>query len=251
MSKQITQQEFIEQANIIHGYKYKYDNVNYINRQTAIDIICPKHGLFSQKPGYHLVGAGCSKCGHEKTIAHKTSKLSDFIARSISVHGGKYCYDKVLYVNTTTRVEIICPTHGVFWQLPHNHTGGRGCKQCSMDALFVKNTKTKEEFITDAIAIHGNTYSYDRVDYFHDDIKIEIVCNKHGSFWQTPNNHLHGKGCPTCNNSSLENSTMMALQNLKIEFEQQKTFGDLRYVKKLKFDFYIPKHNTAIECHGL
>lgn len=55
-----------------------------------------------------------------------------FIENSIKVHGNKYDYSKVEYVNSRTKVIIICPKHGEFCQLPSAHTAGEGCKRCSM-----------------------------------------------------------------------------------------------------------------------
>lgn len=58
--------------------------------------------------------------------------------------------------------------------------------------------KTKEEFVNDAIKVHGNEYDYSKVDYIRNNIKVCIICPKHGEFWQTPNAHLCGRGCPLC-----------------------------------------------------
>lgn len=58
---------------------------------------------------------------------------------------------------------------------------------------------TQEEFVNRAIAIHGDKYDYSKVKYERWDIKICIVCKKCGTiFWQRPNDHLSGKGCPHC-----------------------------------------------------
>ena len=62
--------------------------------------------------------------------------------------------------------------------------------------------KTKDEFITDCEKIHGNRYSYDRVNYLSNRIKIEIICKIHGSFLQTPKSHLNGSNCTKCSLSN-------------------------------------------------
>ena len=61
---------------------------------------------------------------------------------------------------------------------------------------------TKEQFIAKATAIHGEKYSYENAVYENYDKRLEITCPKHGSFWQTPGNHLKGKGCPYCNGNA-------------------------------------------------
>lgn len=52
--KKLTTEEFIEKSKAIHDNKYDYSLVEYINSQTKIKIICPKHGEFEQKPNNHL-----------------------------------------------------------------------------------------------------------------------------------------------------------------------------------------------------
>lgn len=54
-----------------------------------------------------------------------------FIWKAIQKHGYKYDYRKVNYINSKTKVCIICPEHGEFWQRPAKHLYGRGCFQCA------------------------------------------------------------------------------------------------------------------------
>lgn len=42
--------------------------------------------------------------------------------------------------------------------------------------------KTKEQFIADAIAVHGDKYDYSKVDYQGNKVKVCIICPKHGEF---------------------------------------------------------------------
>lgn len=53
-----------------------------------------------------------------------------FIKRAKEIHGDKYDYSLVDYVNAKTKVEIICPVHGKFTQIPYNHLSGKGCMEC-------------------------------------------------------------------------------------------------------------------------
>jgi hypothetical protein len=66
MPKRITIEEFIKKSIKIHGNKYNYDNVNYVNNKKKISIICNKHGEFKQTPEIHLKGSGCPKCMESK-----------------------------------------------------------------------------------------------------------------------------------------------------------------------------------------
>lgn len=57
-----TTQNFIQKAQQIHGDKYDYSQVVYINSQTSVKIDCSEHGDFIQKPSSHLKNKGCMKC---------------------------------------------------------------------------------------------------------------------------------------------------------------------------------------------
>ncbi len=92
---------------------------------------------------------------------------------------------------------------------------------------------------------------HSKVKYINYSTKVCIVCPQHGEFWQTPNNHLFGAGCPSCPQSNLEGEVRNFLIKHNIKFAQEKTFEWLKYKKKLFLDFYLPKYNIAIECQGL
>lgn len=117
-----------------------------------------------------------------------------FIEKAKKLHDNKYDYSKAEYVNTNTKVCIICPEHGEFWQTPSNHLQGKGCPKCK------GKNKTTEEFIEKANIIHNNKYDYSKVEYKSNRTKVCIICPEHGEFWQTPHEHLHGCGCPKCKN---------------------------------------------------
>ena len=65
----LTTEEFIKKAREVHGDKYDYSKVEYVNAQTPVVIICPKHGEFLQRPSHHTDGRGCKKCATEITAA--------------------------------------------------------------------------------------------------------------------------------------------------------------------------------------
>ena len=130
--RKITFEEFIERANKIHGEgRYNYSKVNYINYDTEVIIICPKHGDFKQTPNSHLHGHGCQTCAREYTGLCNKSNLEEFKKNGNIVHGeGTYNYSKVNYINNQTEVIIICQKHGPFPQTPANHLKGEGCPSC-------------------------------------------------------------------------------------------------------------------------
>jgi Zn finger protein HypA/HybF involved in hydrogenase expression len=122
-------------------------------------------------------------------------KLSkeEFIERSVIKHNGKFDYSKVIYINSNSKIEILCKEHGSFWQRAKNHMHGRGCSQC-----YDKNISNTNEFITKSNIVHKNKFSYENTIYVNAKTKVEIKCNIHGTFLQLPSNHLAGAGCPAC-----------------------------------------------------
>ena len=216
MGKKLTKEEFINRAKEIHGDKYDYSKVNYVNKRTKIEIICPIHGSFFQYPEVHIRGSGCPECG--KKISKEKRKLTneEIIEQFKKVHGNKYDYSKVNYVNIDTPVEIICPIHGSFFQSPYEHKNGANCPKCS------GKEKNTEKFIEEAKEIHGDKYDYSKVNYINAKEPVEIICPIHGAFLQPPNRHLFGSGCPKCNSSKGEIKIRNFLIKNNIPFEEQK-----------------------------
>lgn len=126
-----------------------------------------------------------------------------FIQRANIKHGNKYDYSLVQYTGMKTKVEIICPKHGSFWQIPASHTHKTqrcGCKKCSIE----ETKKTTEEFIQEAQEIHGDKYSYEQTIYTNVYEKVNIKCIIHGFFSQSASDHIHSKaGCPKCIDNTL------------------------------------------------
>ena len=190
--KRLTTEEFITRAREVHGHKYDYSLVEYVNSYTRIKIICPEHGAFEQRPDMHLLGQRCRECAVEQ----QRFTTEEFITRAREVHGGRYDYSLVEYVNSRTNIRIICPEHGVFDQLANNHLVLKhGCPQCATEQKCL----TTGEFITRAREVHGDRYDYTQVEYINNSTPVKIICPEHGEFEQRPDMHLHQKqGCPQC-----------------------------------------------------
>ena len=237
--------KFIEKAVKIHGNKYDYSKIEYKGAKEKVCIICPSHGEFWQTPDKHLnAKQGCPKC------KGKQFSTEERIIQFTKIHGDKYDYSKVKYVNNTTKICIICPRHGEFWQTPANHLKGKGCKLCRDEKLSMNRRSNNKEFIEKAKKIHGNDYSYDKIKYVNNVTPIEIVCPIHGSYWQKPIYHLDGCGCPECSNSSLEREFKNILIENNIKFIHTANKKDLPWIGLQHLDFYLPEYNVAIECQG-
>lgn len=133
----------------------------------------------------------------------KRKSTEEFILDAIAIHGNRYIYDKVKYNNALTKVTITCPIHGDFDQRPNDHiTGKNGCNKCAINVIRSKLSSSTSCFIDKAIKVHGNKYDYSSTEYTGAKTKVKIICPKHGSFWQTPNDHLNGCGCRHCRTES-------------------------------------------------
>lgn len=244
MPKKLTTEEFIEKARKVHGDKYDYSNVKYTDSLTKVCIICNRCGReFWQTPANHLRGQGCAHCNKSKP-----SNKDEFVRKSIEVHGNKYDYSLVEYINSCTKVKIICPKHGVFEQNPAAHVNGQGCMYCRKTRRY-----NKEEFIRRAKIVHGDKYDYSLVKYIYNYIKVKIICPIHGVFEQTPAEHLYGSGCHKCRASCGEKKINDYLKQNNIEYKAQypiKLEQQMFSRNNLKIDFYLPKYNTFIEFNG-
>lgn len=243
--KKLTKEEFLERARSVHGNKYDYSKVEYINSKTKVCIICPKHGEFWQTPNDHLDNHGCMECKKDAQSKSQLKNTSWFIKKAIGIHGDKYDYSKTEYKGSHSYVSITCPKHGVYSMKAYAHLNGQGCPQCSH-----RSTKySKEEWIEAATKKHLGKYNYSKVNYVDKDTKVCIICPKHGEFWQSPHNHLNGQGCPKCKKSKLESLVMHCLDQNHIQYIYQ--YRNTEILDAQTLDFYLPELNTGIECQGI
>lgn len=315
--RKLTIDEFIKIAQEVHGDKYDYSKVEYLDVKTKVCIICPNHGEFWQSPDNHIRGHGCRKCSSdinaekrrlwteekcraeasrfsemkafktESKVAYnaaiKNKWLKDYdwlshsnsnrwtkekcleaasnykemksfrtecesaynaalrnnwlknytwlsykidvskpkkkrqsytqeeiIERLRSIFGDRYGYDKVLYKAMKVPITLVCHEkdangveHGDFSMRPDNiFSSKQGCPKCYNDRRSRLQRKSVGAFIEEAKKVHGDLYEYHKVEYVNTNSKVCIVCKIHGDFWQTPANHLKGKGCPYCSGNA-------------------------------------------------
>ena len=240
MARKKTTEQFITEAIAKHGDKYDYSKTIYGGDTSTIIIMCPTHGEFTKVAKVHLMGYGCKKCNSEKN----KMPLDEVIKRFKSVHGDKYDYSKVVYVNSNVPVTIVCKKHGDFEQSPTRHYHQKsGCPKCYEDRRGKSLKFSTEEAIARFKAIHGDRYDYSKVEYKTSEDKICIICPDHGEFWQVANSHAQGIGCAECSNKK------PLTQN-----EVLKRFRDAHGNRYLydKVDFKNNKKKIIITCriHG-
>ena len=248
-----SKEQFINSFNNINNKldnKYICDFDSYDSQNTPITFHCNECGNdFKRKPTVFIyMNHTCPHCNNKQRNRQYTTE--EFIEKAKSIHGDKYDYSKVEYEQTDKKVCVICHNvdefgeeHGEFYVTPHSHIGSMqsGCPKCS------QKFGSQERFIKLANKRFNNFYDYSNVEYKNALTHVKIICPYHGEFLMTPNDHLNGRGCPHCQESSLEHDIRTLLIDNNIEFKAQKRFD---WLKPLSLDFYLPKYNIAIECQG-
>ena len=186
--------EVLERFRNKHGDRYDYSKVEYVNNKTPVTIICREHGEFQQQIGNHIRG-NCPKCmGVAKPTTEET------VEKFREVHGGRYDYSKVEYVNWATKVTIICRKHGEFEVRPRKHISnveklGCHCPDCVQEEKVAEKT---EKMIERFRATHGDRYDYSKTKFVDHATKVTIICREHGEFRQNRKHHWRGSHCPKC-----------------------------------------------------
>ena len=250
MSKRLTTEVFTERSNKKHKNKYNYSNAYYKNSYTKVCIICPKHGEFYQTPSNHMRGRGCPTCALKKRSEGQRLTTDVFIEKAKEIHKNNYDYSNTDYKNNCTKVCIICPKHGEFYQVPHSHLDGHGCNACSYEGLKL----TKKEFIEKATEEHGDNYDYSNVEFKGALMKVCIICPEHGEFYQRASGHTSGRGCPQCykqySKSQIEWLECMS-KSYGINIQHAENGGEYHIPNsRYKADGFCEETNTIYEYHG-
>lgn len=148
--------DFIREAQIKHDYKYKYHLVHeYKSQSEFIDIICPVHGVFTQRAYAHRSGSGCERCSYDERGLKIRVTIDEWVKDCTKIHGGKFDYSKVTFDKVDEIVTIICPYHGEFKQRAREHRVN-GCSTCgkltgayaySKDENYVEKAKEIESYL--------------------------------------------------------------------------------------------------------
>lgn len=253
------QQEFVSKARDIHHGKYDYSLVEYYNTNTPVSIVCPHHGTFKKRPVKHLSDAeGCPHCARIERI-RKSSRFKTFKDVALACgeeHQFQYDYANIIsdtlvhgdIITSNSKINIVCPLHGMFTQTINKHLYSHtGCPKCLRDRVKKVRTKTTEQFIKDAIHVHGDIYNYDNTRYVNVNVSVEVSCPTHGPFYVTPRSHIlapHVK-CPVC---SLKDRNDQSTKRF-IEKSKQ-IFGDTFSYKNTKWKSVNEKLTISCKKHG-
>ena len=162
--------------------------------------ICPTHGEFLISANALMNRIGCNPCSRSESGRKRAMTQEEFILRAAEVHGGKYDYSKVVYINSQKHVTIVCPAHGEFSQSANAHLRGQGCRKCSNESIGDRCKLTQEEFVSRLEDLNSG-YGLELVRYEGMGRPITLVCKEHGHFSARAGNVLYNKsGCPKCAN---------------------------------------------------
>jgi hypothetical protein len=259
MTAKLTHKEFVLKANKTQqtlGRTFSYLS-KYQSSGIKLKIKCNTCGnIFYQTSSNHLYGKGCTLCSRRS----KTGTLDTFVLKSKKVHKSiqrvQYQYHNVIYINNSTKVSIVCPDHGDFYQTPNAHLAGHGCAKC-VRIIRASNTK---EFIKKAKTVHGTLYTYNKVLYINSYTHVSITCPRHGDFLQTPGNHLFGNGtgcgCPKCDTTGTSKIAIKWIEEYayshRLKNVQHALNGGEFVIPgtNIRVDGYHKASNTVFEFHG-
>ena len=221
-----------------HGDKFSYENMNYINMSTDINIECPIHGFFETSPTEHLK-YNCKKCaGVYKPTTEEA--IADFK----EIYGNKYDFSKVIYVDSKTEVTVICKKHGIFFRSPNKLKAGQGCSSCSKINMAFRNkmssSKDKSETLRkELFSIYGDKYSYQEVIYKNIDSDIYIKCKIHDLFPIKTHIALHNKKniCPDCFTLVKQKGTKYTIPKFNGKLNTSKVIQQFKAVHGDKYDY--------------
>ena len=248
--------KFIEEAIRLHQGKFDYSKVEMENLEDRVILICTEHPEpfeFETKATNHIYSkSGCPKCHRTKlrqaVLDSRGITLDKFLEESRKTHGEKYDYSKVTIKGSKDLVEIICPSHGSFWQPATVHAYRSGCLKCARETRQAATRGTLEGFIEKAREEHGDKYDYSKSVYITAQTKILITCPSHGDFEQIPGDHIKGHGCSKCFGSISKPEIELA--------EYFKSLGENLLIQhkltdNTSLDLFFPEKNIGIEYNGL
>ncbi len=223
----MTKRMFLEKAHNIHGYKYKYIDLN--------DEIIPNDyikftfddQLFEQRVVKHLIGREPDKTKHKKTT-------EEFIIESKKIWNKTYDYSLTEYIGANKKLKLIERLTGkIIEQIPTLHLQGRK-----------PNIIKHDTFIELSKIVSNYKYSYEKCNYINKTTKVILNCPDHGDFIIHPFNHLnYAEVCPRCEKTLGSKKIISFLRRNNINFDRQKIYNDFT----LAFNFHIPSINTVIE----
>lgn len=206
------------------GYKYKLTLSNYLNGKTPSKWMKNPYAtenaklyLFNNHPNYKWID-----CDKYRGCKYK----HQFICNNHR--------DKGIQYNTFDNI------------INNNHI----CKYCGYENL--SDIKLLSQDIIIKLCKEKNVVFYNRYSKNYES-QIQYFCEKHNTEIQEMSlTHFKESKIPCrfCNISQGELKISEYLNSQNIKYKTQYIFKECKYIKPLRFDFYIPKNNICIEYDG-
>lgn len=254
---------FLEEAKVKWGELYEYDESSFSALNQRVKIKCSTHGWGSVSAFGHLRREqGCLTCNKEKfrvkSSQQRIMTFKEFEERAKDRFGERYTYHEATFTRGDALTTITCRVHGNFRQNASAHLIGQGCQTCGAISGARKAAKRTsvpfQEFIKRANGLFENRYEYHEDKYSSISRRTTITCPDHGDFIIQAVEHTKGNGCPNCSfaRSRPERMIRKLLTAAGVAFREQWIPETMRKDtgKKLRYDFYLPKHKTIIEYDG-
>lgn len=254
----LTASEVYLKSTWLHEGKYLYFSSRFQNTKERMEIWCINcQKIFTNTPNNHTKlkkPAGCKRCGDLKKSYASRMTAEEFIQKAIQVHGDKYDYSLVVYVNDNIKVWIICSIHGEFLQKPGNHTRRKaGCPACGVSSGAEKRILDLETFIYRSELFHGKgTQDYSMTVLKGLSYEVKVRCIKHNKpYKQIGSVHLHSVGCPTCKQRGFSEASFGWLSYCLIEYQQRYKLPNIimRTARSQEGEYKIP--NSRYHADGM
>ena len=152
----------------------------------------------------------------------------------VSEYTGPFDLSQSTYRGMNNPCEFRCPIHGWGSMAAKYIMAGRGCVKCYREGLSRRPRLTQKKVLSRFREAHGDTYDYSRMQYAGQQKPVEIVCHRHGSFFQKPEYHWNGAGCPQCYHEDVRGASQRLTTEEFIHRAQQALprfdFSDSEYV---------------------
>jgi len=254
MAKQniLTTEKYIKNVISRHGILFDYSKTEYIGSKYKIEVGCAQHGMYWVEAGSHYRKPVCPLCSRDQSNKNQRIMNADeYIIKANKVHNNYYKYPDLKYKNSRTKIDILCPNHGIFKQRTGVHLLGDGCPKCANEYRTNKQRMSIDEYLNRARRMHDDIYDYSNVVYTALSNKIEIICIKHGSFSQNAGSHINGSGCPVCDKGKTSSKSEKKWLDSKNIPEIYRNYPiKIKNNRTLYVDGYDPTTNTVYEFWG-
>lgn len=243
--------KYDEVKEIIEKEKCILISKEYINVNSILEIKCQCGDIFktSLSSFRNNKKTTCRKCSNEKLRKERSFDF-EFVKQYIKECNLEYVSGE--YRNKKSVLVVKCSCGNLFEtnMAKIKNNGYHNCRKCRNKKISIAQTKSEKQFKKEVFNLLGDEYEI-LGNYINDSTKIKMKHIKCGKEYNSiPSNILRGKGCPRCKESHLEKAIARYLDNKNIKYEKEKKFDDLKFKRRLRFDFYLPYYNTCIEADG-